>query len=273
MASASSAKAVHSRANVISWLIEPSISARCVFILVTGTRRSARLTISRTAVAAPIGSLTVLSSYVTSDTGPDTACEYDRKTVGGGPAGVNVVVTVQRIRDNADDFDVARGTGALQRHVTADRILASKKDPGEFLVDHRRVRRAGTVALFDFAAPPQRNLHRGEELRTHRQHVAVLRQTARDRHVRTGVAGAEKGRVGQRHMPHAGDGRELGAEAIVEGRDLGIIVSGLPGVDLKGQQLLAVESELKGGRRTQHNAPTTRQSSVFLKGCFLWRNR
>ena len=59
--------------------------------------------------------------------------------------------------------------------MTADWIVFSEKDPREFLVDHRRVRRAGTIPGFDLASPHQRDLHGREEVGTDHQYVAVFR--------------------------------------------------------------------------------------------------
>ena len=102
------------------------------------------------------------------------------------------------------------------------------------------------VALVDFATQQYRNLHGREEVGSDGQNAAVLRFGAGNADPRSAGARSDQGMVRQACGANARDGAELRSKIVVEGDNLGVAVSGLPGIQLERQHVFPVESESNG---------------------------
>src|SRR5207247_10096241 len=89
-------------------------------------------------------------------------------------------------------------------------------------------------------------LHGGEETSSDGQDPAALRCGPGNADPRSTSALSDQGMIRQACGADAGDGAELPPKIVVEGDNLGVTVSGLPGVQLERQHVFAVESELNG---------------------------
>src|SRR5262249_29783201 len=79
-------------------------------------------------------------------------------------------------------------------------------------------------------------------------HAAIFRGPAGQCHSAPSGARAEHGVIREADRVDAGDSAELLLELVVEGNDAGFLVAGLTRVQLEGENFVAVETELNGGK-------------------------
>src|SRR6185503_15427829 len=95
---------------------------------------------------------------------------------------------VARSLRHADDFDIGRRCllSAAQPEVLPNGILTGEILLGEDLVHDRYFCCTADVALFDFTAEQNWNLHRGKEAWADRQYAGIRILSSESRNVRVG---------------------------------------------------------------------------------------
>src|SRR5205823_6224008 len=139
----------------------------------------------------------------------------------------------------AHDLDVAFWASwrILQSQVLTEGISVAETSSGKRLIHDRNHGRAVPIALVDFATQQQGNLHGGEEAGPNGQDAAVLSGGAGHADSRSASACTDQGMIRETCGADTRDGVELRPKVVVEGDNLRVLVSGLPGVQLERQHV------------------------------------
>ncbi len=171
------------------------------------------------------------------------------------------------------------------REDLAERIAVAEVSLREYLVDHGNQVRSRVVRL-DFAAQENRNLHRGKEARAHRHHEAGSGLAAVYAHARHHSPSNQRN-IGKAGAEYAGNGGELLLKMAVERADFRVDMARLTGIELEGEHVFAIESEINrfqareganeqsrghqnhqaDGDLCHHQCAAQRQASRAARGC------